>query len=100
MDTVLNKVMAGDDFTSNVGSILLVCFVSYDNGRASTGTKQCSASWSAGISEAEVHRSSQDWKPLLVGWQEDLPFTLDRDAIQRDGVIWVVVISNDFVWHN
>jgi hypothetical protein len=100
MNPVLNKVMAGDNFVSNIRTVILIGFVAHNDTYCPTGAEQGRTSWHTGIPKAEVHGCLKHRKPLTIRLQEDFFLTLNRDAIQGDGVIWVVVITNDVVWHN
>lgn len=100
MNSVLDKVVAGDDFASDIGTVVLVGFIAHDNTYRPTGAEQSCASWNAGIPKAKMHARLKHREPLFVGWKEDFFFTLNRNAPKGDSVIWVVVITNDVVWHN
>ena len=91
VNTVLDKSVTGDDFISNVGVQPVVCMIAYDNRWRTACTKNSRPSWLGRISETEVHGCWQDGEPVLIRGKKDFILPFDRNSIQRNCMVGVIV---------
>jgi hypothetical protein len=99
MFSILNVVMTGYYLIAYERTVFTVRLKSYDNSRRTTGAEQCSPTCMTGIPETEVHTSLKHRKPLPIGWQENHFLTPYRNTPKSYSMIWVIVRTDNFVWH-
>lgn len=94
MNFRLNVVMAHDNFISYIGIKLFVCLIPHNLRKTSASTEKRRASWYGGVTKTKVHTRLQNRNPLIVRRKKYSLFPLNRNSIQRGGVVGVSYITN------